>query len=59
MLSPQEVNIEIDISTLNRNGEGFECSHINNIGKGCSTILIFPFIPYPNLNPNPAKSNKG
>jgi hypothetical protein len=23
--------------------EGFECSYLNNIGKGCSTVIIFPF----------------
>ena len=36
--------------------EGFECSYINNIGKGCSTVLIFPFnspldLPLPILTP--------
>ena len=41
--------------------EGFECSYINNIGKGCSTVLIFPFnspldLPLPILTQeSPAK----
>ena len=41
--------------------EGFECSHIHNIGKGCSTVLIFPFNPHLVLtssNPTPIQNQE-